>query len=65
MLGTVLDAWDASVNKTDKGTGFNNMVRQKPEKVMQLANWISRKKVFQVKKKKKKGSKKEGGAGVE
>lgn len=53
MLGTVLDAWDASVNKTDKGTGFNNMVMQKPEKVMKLANWISRKKVFQVKKKTK------------
>lgn len=49
MPGTLLDVWDASVNKRDKGTGLNNKIRQKFEggdAVSQVHSW---EKVFQAK----------------
>lgn len=54
VLSIVLDAWDASVDKTDKGARFSNMIIQKLEKrdaVGQLDIW---KKVSQSKTKEKK-----------
>lgn len=51
--------------KQTKGAGFSNMIMQKLD-VMQLANWISGKKVSQAKtKEKKKSSKKAGEAGAQ
>jgi len=42
------------VDKTDKAAGFSNMIMQKLEKCLQLANWISGKKCPTQRQKKKK-----------